>query len=186
MFVGKSKRGYTRGGEQWASGKFLILMCSEEDKEPHASKRMRGIVRHVHLHQTGHFMMGSVRIMKNKITLSGSYGGDGLPVTVPKEIYELGHPVPEDLWAAWNTGGGHNSAGSEAPLMQEWALKFTEKKPVQPRGRLKWLREQGFDKSVRVGVKEFLVRCSQCEALVINGVPTHERGCPNARKDNDQ
>jgi hypothetical protein len=23
------------------------------------------------------------------------------------------------------------------------------------------------------------VRCSQCAALVINGVPTHERGCPN-------
>lgn len=26
------------------------------------------------------------------------------------------------------------------------------------------------------------VRCSQCEAMVINGVATHERGCPNARK----
>lgn len=23
------------------------------------------------------------------------------------------------------------------------------------------------------------VRCSQCEALVINGTPCHERGCPN-------
>lgn len=23
------------------------------------------------------------------------------------------------------------------------------------------------------------VRCSQCEALVINGVPAHETGCPN-------
>lgn len=23
------------------------------------------------------------------------------------------------------------------------------------------------------------VHCSQCEALVLNGVPTHEHGCPN-------
>lgn len=23
------------------------------------------------------------------------------------------------------------------------------------------------------------IKCSQCEALVINGVPTHEHGCPN-------
>ena len=26
------------------------------------------------------------------------------------------------------------------------------------------------------------VRCSQCEALVINGTATHERGCPNAQR----
>lgn len=26
------------------------------------------------------------------------------------------------------------------------------------------------------------VRCSGCSALVINSVPTHERGCPNARR----
>ncbi len=24
--------------------------------------------------------------------------------------------------------------------------------------------------------------CSQCEALAINGMATHERGCPNARR----
>ena len=46
------------------------------------------------------------------------------------------------------------------------------------------LKEQGFDKcwttsdwppAIKVG-------CSQCEALVVNGVATHERGCPNARR----
>ena len=37
----------------------------------------------------------------------------------------------------------------------------------------------GFDLSAatRGGAR---VQCSQCEALVINGTPTHERGCPNA------
>jgi hypothetical protein len=47
---------------------------------------------------------------------------------------------------------------------------------------LKRLRRQGFDLSTRVrGTSHYRVRCSQCEALVINGVPTHEAGCPNAR-----
>jgi hypothetical protein len=26
------------------------------------------------------------------------------------------------------------------------------------------------------------VHCDQCESLVINNIPTHELGCPNARK----
>ena len=40
------------------------------------------------------------------------------------------------------------------------------------------LKARGFDRSVRSrpGVT---VQCSQCEALVINGHATHERGCPN-------
>jgi hypothetical protein len=29
----------------------------------------------------------------------------------------------------------------------------------------------------------YQVRCSQCEALVINGVACHEKGCPNQRKE---
>jgi hypothetical protein len=45
------------------------------------------------------------------------------------------------------------------------------------------LRRQGFDRTYydretgrhRVG-------CSQCEALVINGVACHEHGCPNKHK----
>jgi hypothetical protein len=46
------------------------------------------------------------------------------------------------------------------------------------------LRSQGFDK-ILIERKERSIRvsCSQCEALVINGVACHETGCPNARKD---
>ena len=40
----------------------------------------------------------------------------------------------------------------------------------------------GFDLSRAVPFERGVrVRCSQCEALCINGIPTHERGCPNAR-----
>lgn len=28
----------------------------------------------------------------------------------------------------------------------------------------------------------FRVRCSQCEVLVINGMATHEQGCPNIKR----
>jgi hypothetical protein len=45
---------------------------------------------------------------------------------------------------------------------------------------------QGFDRSVPSGrddagrfTKAVRVRCSQCEAAVINGVACHETGCPN-------
>ena len=48
-------------------------------------------------------------------------------------------------------------------------------------GILAYLRALGFDKSRAIpfepGAK---VGCSQCEALAVNGVATHERGCPNA------
>lgn len=40
------------------------------------------------------------------------------------------------------------------------------------------LQALGFDNS-SAGDHSFAVRCSQCDALVINGVPCHESGCPN-------
>ena len=41
---------------------------------------------------------------------------------------------------------------------------------------------RGFDHSEVTRIRERLVArvsCSHCEALVINGVATHESGCPN-------
>lgn len=47
--------------------------------------------------------------------------------------------------------------------------------------KLQSLRQRGFDESSHVPfTKQYRVKCSCCEALVINGVPCHERGCPNA------
>lgn len=40
----------------------------------------------------------------------------------------------------------------------------------------------GFDQSRHVPfTHSFRIDCSQCSALVINGVACHETGCPNAR-----
>lgn len=42
------------------------------------------------------------------------------------------------------------------------------------------LHAQGFDRSRAVPFERAaIVRCGSCEALVINGVPCHEHGCPN-------
>ncbi len=49
------------------------------------------------------------------------------------------------------------------------------------------LRQQGFDESYAVPFERaWKVRCSQCEALVINGYATHETGCPNVPKDEEE
>ena len=45
---------------------------------------------------------------------------------------------------------------------------------------LRKLQQRGFDKARHVPfTSTFRVGCSQCEALVINGVACHETGCPN-------
>src|SRR4026207_1998414 len=90
MFLSQSQRGYTRHGEQFARGRFLILFShnqyiwSEETGRPWSecpldSKKLYACVRHVGLRQYGHWMMGTARIAGQSITLSGSYGSDGLP-----------------------------------------------------------------------------------------------------------
>lgn len=45
---------------------------------------------------------------------------------------------------------------------------------------LETLRFKGFDESYNVRfTSTYKVKCSCCSAMVINGIPTHERGCPN-------
>lgn len=48
---------------------------------------------------------------------------------------------------------------------------------------IRQIRSLGFVGSYRTR-DGIAVRCDSCEALVINGHPTHERGCPNAPRVN--
>jgi hypothetical protein len=45
------------------------------------------------------------------------------------------------------------------------------------------LEALGFDRTEDTGEGTLRVRCGGCEALVINGVPTHETGCPNQTRE---
>lgn len=129
MFIKVKRSGYTRDGEQFCSGRFLILMRDKNEKPamdnstipPSIKYNVRGIVRYVAMRQLGHFMMGSARIGNKRIVLSGAYGQDGLLCDVDTDTFNMGTPLPEELYNAWAHGGGWNSAGSEAPLMREWA-----------------------------------------------------------------
>lgn len=124
MFVKTKYSGYRNDGSQSAGGLFLILMQKESDgirRLKHGD--LRAVVRHVRMTQFGHFMMGTVQVGPKRLTLSGSYGSDGLPITVSDEVWERGIPLPDELYDAWSTGGGWNSAGSEAQAMRQWALE---------------------------------------------------------------
>ena len=97
------------------------------------------VSNHVVLKQVGHFMMGIARDLPvshssydsengrnwKHLILSGTYGSDGLPCDyeklAPSARAKLVR-VPDYLTAAFWSGGGHNSAGSEALAMRDWAL----------------------------------------------------------------
>lgn len=58
----------------------------------------------------------------------------------------------------------------------------TETKPRKRNRTGERLRARGFDLTTYDRESGYYrVRCSQCQALVINGMATHETGCPNSR-----
>jgi hypothetical protein len=120
MYISNANGRYNRDGEQIAGpGDFLILMTGEGKD----CQKVKAMVRSVRLHQCGHWMMGRIKIDGYTMSLSGSYGHDGLICTVPDDIYRrCGLDLPQELYDAWAKGDGWNSAGSEAPCLRSWAL----------------------------------------------------------------
>jgi hypothetical protein len=130
MYITTKGHSYYRGAEQRHSrAPFLILVQSKEREL--GPENFRALVRQVALQQCGHFMMGYARIKGLSIIISGSYGSDGLPISVPEEIYQIAAPVPKELYDAWNKGGGWNSSGKESEAMRKWAVKtFIHKEKI--------------------------------------------------------
>lgn len=64
-------------------------------------------------------------------------------------------------------------------------LKYPEKAhiPEDIESRLLRVHNKGFDLSTidPEDSRCIMVRCSQCESMVINNIATHEYGCPNDR-----
>lgn len=119
---------YTRNGHD-----FLVLLQDDD------LKNFRAFVRSARLKPCGHWAMGAVTFHNRKISISGDYGSDGLPITVRSEAwwkeseyqkeqrenlnfaYKRSVPLPDWLEYEWNISGGHNSAGSEAESFRIWA-----------------------------------------------------------------
>ena len=115
--------GYSRDGQQYRTRGLFLMFCQPPGVVG-SSAPIKCAVRKVALRQLGHWMMGRAAIYGHRLSVSGSYGSDGLPMSVPQEVYDrLTVTLPDDLYAAWNKGGGHNSAGSEAQAVRMWALK---------------------------------------------------------------
>lgn len=131
MFLTNKTRGYTRDGQQYASGLFLMVvggatfMTDHDDLKLHMVQMpLRAAVRFVRLSQCGHWMMGGARFGKKRVTVSGAYGSDGLPMDVDKlwDEYQRMIPLPVELAREFWRGGGHNSVGDEADSMRKWAM----------------------------------------------------------------
>lgn len=111
--------------------RYCPVHSAEYKTMPHElSRKLYACVRHVSLRQFGHFMMGTARIAGQPLTLSGSYGNDGLPCDYEKlsvagreKLIEVPVELAEQFWQ----GGGHNSAGSEGPAMRAWASETFKK-----------------------------------------------------------
>ena len=128
MFIKSGKRGYTRHGEQWARGPYLMIFINEK-----GMKEMRACVRIVTLKQLGHWMMGEARLGGLEISLSGPIGHDGLPLDSSdahrtpqdelwRKVWDRLVPLPEEVAEAYRRDDGWNSVGKAAPVLQEWAL----------------------------------------------------------------
>ena len=124
MYINGTERYYTRDGQQACSRAPFLLLIQLTDRP---LSEIYGIVRKVALKQCGHWMMGKVRIGGASYSVSGSYGNDGLPITVkalPKDAVRL----PNTLYEQWVTGGGWNCAGAEGPAMREWGRSIRNAK----------------------------------------------------------
>lgn len=146
MFIKVDRKGYTRDGQQFCHGYFLVLMSpySNDPETPEDWKGVSGIqkagqntmraaVVYTKMGQFGHFMMGHAQLAGKKLILSGTYGGDGLTCDVPYAAYQAGVPVPQELYEAWSHGGGWNSAGSEWQAMRDFGKELYKAKKERER-----------------------------------------------------
>ena len=119
MYIEPTKIYYDHGS-YIPRARFLILAHSKNERS-YYKNTIRCFVRKVALRQLGHFMMGTARIHNTSVTISGSYGNDGLTVDLPQEVWEKGVLLPDYLFEAWEGGGGWNGSGTEAGKMKKWA-----------------------------------------------------------------
>lgn len=140
MFLNGTSGYYHRSGQQYARGDFLVIVQQPVEIGP-LRPELRAVVRKVLLEQVGHFMMGDAIIGGFRISLSGAYGADGLPILVDRhypsrngipirlteaqqdQLFEALLPIPKELQTQFWEGGGHNSPGSEASALRAWALQ---------------------------------------------------------------
>lgn len=121
-------------GGSWTPGPYYYLKSCPAHGHEYCTmpdildRKLYACVRHVSLRQSGAWMMGSARIAGQSVTLSGSYGDDGLPCDYEKltpaaraKLTEVPAAITQQFWHP--EFQGHNSAGSEDLIMRQWVLE---------------------------------------------------------------
>ena len=115
---------YYRGDQQTVQrAPFLLLLQPNQAtiSESCRPENTYAVVRQVALKQMGHWMMGRANLSGKWVVVSGGYGNDGLPMSIPT-LPRDAQPLPRELYDAWSNGGGHNGPGSEASALRKWAI----------------------------------------------------------------
>lgn len=124
MYLNNSGHTYYQGGSQAHTRAPFLLLVQPKDISSAQLKDFppRAIVRQVALRQCGQFMMGFARAYGHSITVSGAFGGDGLPCDVPMEVYERATEIPADVLAAyWGIDDWAGKGGEGKAVVRSWA-----------------------------------------------------------------
>lgn len=129
VFLTNTSSGYNRDGEQFCEGKFLIIFDHPDDKDFSKKRELCCLVKNVHMRQVGNWMMALVTFPSYVLSLSGSYGGDGLPCSPHsddgrnwlRQLWPRLHVVPPEIVDLFWNDNGHNSSGKNGPAIRDWA-----------------------------------------------------------------
>lgn len=137
MFIRLKYSGEDSGGHV-AAGDYIALFTNGD-------KDLGAAVRYVKLRQLGHWMMGTMRIGKTSVTVSGPAGNDGLPIDLQTHTFRMRGchtvegkfltQVPADLAERyWANTDGWNDLGSMTGPFLKWAREvFPPTKRMQQR-----------------------------------------------------
>jgi hypothetical protein len=131
MFITGGKATYTKDGDQKAKGRFLMVFDHPDDKVFDKKRPLRCLIRPVTMQQLGHWMMAKWTHDGYTLSLSGTYGGDGLPISTAanpdkqafvRKLWDQLTPMPDDILALFWHDDGHNSSGKNGPSIHAWAV----------------------------------------------------------------
>ena len=93
MFISIDDQGKNPQGNFYIKGHFLILLrCESEPDLP-----LRALVRYIKMTQLGEFLRATNRVQGQALALVGTYGAHGAAKAVPKCLYMLGSPLPNQF-----------------------------------------------------------------------------------------
>jgi hypothetical protein len=107
MYIEDTSTYYVGTVEHIRKARYLILVRPIWDPSIMArAPAPRALVRTIALRQVGHHMVGKARLWGYVIQVSGGFGLNGQPATVPDWLYDRAATIPPELLVKWNQGAG--------------------------------------------------------------------------------